>query len=133
MIKGGGKFSVTKIVKFDAAHRLPGYDGACVNLHGHTWKVEVEVRLSDEQMYDPSKDEMLADFGEIKGVLKARFLDRIDHSYINSAIGEVNYPSAENITLWIKDRLINAFPNYLTLHRVRVWESETAYAEWRER
>jgi 6-pyruvoyl-tetrahydropterin synthase len=25
---------------FDAAHFLPGYNGPCGNLHGHTWRIE---------------------------------------------------------------------------------------------
>ena len=28
---------------FDAAHRLVGYKGKCSNLHGHIWRVELEI------------------------------------------------------------------------------------------
>jgi 6-pyruvoyltetrahydropterin/6-carboxytetrahydropterin synthase len=124
------QFSVTKIVKFDAAHRLPGYPGDCAELHGHTWKVEVEVRLAKEQIYDPDKDQMLIDFRQFKDILKAGFLTRLDHSYLNM-LGDFEYPSAENITLWITRELRGAFPDNVELCRVRVWESEDAYAEWR--
>jgi len=31
------------ITDFDAAHQLRGYKGKCENIHGHNWKVEVEV------------------------------------------------------------------------------------------
>jgi 6-pyruvoyl-tetrahydropterin synthase len=27
-------------LKFDAAHFLPGYNGACSRMHGHTWRVD---------------------------------------------------------------------------------------------
>ncbi|HEX3048027.1 MAG TPA: 6-carboxytetrahydropterin synthase, partial [Bacillota bacterium] len=29
---------------FDSAHYLPGYDGKCKNMHGHTWRVEVGIK-----------------------------------------------------------------------------------------
>ena len=28
---------------FSSAHQLRGYQGECEELHGHNWKVEVEV------------------------------------------------------------------------------------------
>ena len=31
------------IADFDAAHSLPGYQGKCANLHGHTYMVEVVI------------------------------------------------------------------------------------------
>ena len=36
---------------FDSAHFLKGYDGKCRNLHGHRWRVVVEIaadQLKDE-------------------------------------------------------------------------------------
>ena len=29
--------------EFDSAHRLVGYEGKCSNLHGHIWRVELEI------------------------------------------------------------------------------------------
>ena len=34
---GGGHYELTVKDHFDAAHALPGYDGPCQYLHGHTW------------------------------------------------------------------------------------------------
>ena len=31
------------VTEFDAAHSLPGYQGKCAHLHGHTYQVEVVV------------------------------------------------------------------------------------------
>ncbi|MHA2068579.1 MAG: 6-pyruvoyl trahydropterin synthase family protein [Candidatus Thorarchaeota archaeon] len=123
-------FSVTKIVRFGAAHKLPGYPGDCADLHGHTWKVEVEVALADNQSYNPDKDQMLLDFYDFKTIIHMAFLDKVDHKYLNDIEG-LEYPSAENITLWIKRQLYNVFPAIVMLVRVRVWESEDSYAEWR--
>lgn len=125
------QLSITKIVKFDAAHYLPDYPGKCKNLHGHTWKVEVSVRLADNHSYNPNKDQMLFDFSKLKAILKDKVLDEIDHYCLND-IEELQYPSAENLVLWIRRRLYKGIPQFLTLTRVRVWESEDSYAEWKE-
>ena len=29
---------------FDSAHFLSGYDGKCSNLHGHRWRIFLEVQ-----------------------------------------------------------------------------------------
>ena len=29
--------------EFDSAHFLSGYSGKCKNIHGHRWKIEVEI------------------------------------------------------------------------------------------
>lgn len=125
------QLSITKIVRFDAAHYLPEYNGKCRRLHGHTWKVEVEIRLADNCSYDPDKDKMLLDFSKLKDVLKAKILDQVDHYCLNDIAG-IGYPSAENLVLWMKRRLHNSFPAFVSLSRVRVWESEDSYAEWKE-
>ena len=35
--------TVTKTVKFDAAHVLTNHQGLCKNLHGHTYRVDISV------------------------------------------------------------------------------------------
>ena len=29
------------VTEFDAAHSLPGYQGKCAHMHGHTYQVEI--------------------------------------------------------------------------------------------
>jgi 6-pyruvoyl-tetrahydropterin synthase len=58
-------FRVRKSIDIDFAHHVRGHLGPCINLHGHTWKfeVEVEARELDEQGF-------VIDFGALKrGVL----------------------------------------------------------------
>lgn len=52
---------------FDAAHHLNGYDGACANLHGHTYKLEVWVRGKEIQLNNCG---ILWDFKNLKDLLK---------------------------------------------------------------
>lgn len=35
---------------FDSAHFLKGYDGKCRNLHGHRWRVVVEIAADQLRM-----------------------------------------------------------------------------------
>lgn len=65
--------TVTKTVKFDAAHVLSGHAGLCSNLHGHTYRVDVAVA---------GEGEMIVDFGELKRVVAEKILDRFDHAFI---------------------------------------------------
>ena len=44
--------TVTKTVKFDAAHILANHKGLCKNLHGHTYRVDVSAAMSDDEHGD---------------------------------------------------------------------------------
>ena len=66
-------FILTKQVKIDAAHFLPEHKGKCKDLHGHTWEVEVELRMEHLE----AEDGMVADFGELKKLVEQFRWDRI--------------------------------------------------------
>ena len=68
---------------FDAAHFLAGYEGKCRNLHGHRWRVVVEVAAS-EVIADGSARGMVEDFTHLKACLK-RIADGFDHALIYEA------------------------------------------------
>lgn len=73
-------FYIKSEQSFDSAHFLKGYEGKCSNLHGHRWRVVVEVQgqeLSQEQQTRG----MVFDFGELKALLKG-MCDELDHSLI---------------------------------------------------
>ena len=65
---------------FDAAHFLKGYAGKCHNLHGHRWRVIVEIR-SDKLRTDAQCRSMVVDFSDLKKSLKD-ICDFYDHSLI---------------------------------------------------
>ncbi len=68
---------------FDSAHFLSGYSGKCSNIHGHRWKVEVEV-FNQELVKDGQNKGMVIDFAYLKNDLKET-LDYYDHSFIIEA------------------------------------------------
>ena len=123
--------SVTKIVKFDAAHFLPGYKGKCANMHGHTWVIEIEVARPDN--YYDEETGMVLDFSFFKDALQGNYLEKLDHKVLNE-VPNLQNPTAEVICEWTRNTMINAFGFGRTgveVIRVRVWESDSSYAEWR--
>lgn len=116
------KKSICRSFKFDAAHLLPGYEGKCQNLHGHTWKVEVVVTGRHPLSYES----MVMDFGELKKLVEKYILEQLDHGYINDVL---KVPTAENLSEYIYQHLFTVLPSGVLLERVRVWESPDSWAE----
>ena len=59
---------------FDAAHFLTNYNGKCKNIHGHRWRVVLEIK-------GEAKNGMVVDFNTIKKDLK-ELCDYFDHTFI---------------------------------------------------
>ncbi len=123
-----GAFTLRVVSDFAAAHSLRSYPGDCKRLHGHNWKVEVEVVAS-------ALDEvgMGVDFKEIKRATKTA-TDRLDHQYLNEIepFDQIN-PTAENIAY----TLFQELSKVLNSERVRIagvtiWETERASAKYSE-
>jgi 6-pyruvoyltetrahydropterin/6-carboxytetrahydropterin synthase len=112
--------------KFDAAHWLPEHEGKCKNLHGHTWKIEIEV--SGELL----STGMIMDFSDLKRLVTKQVLDYADHQCLNDLpFTLMQNPTAENLCEWIRLQVGTSLPDEIVILRVRVWESDEAYAEWR--
>lgn len=65
---------------FDSSHFLSGYEGKCAYIHGHRWKVEVEVQ-SETLLKNGQLSGMIVDFGDLKKDVKA-MVDFYDHALI---------------------------------------------------
>ena len=65
---------------FDAAHFLYGSEGNCSNIHGHRWRVVLEVCTEDLQE-DGQNRGMYVDFGDLKRDLR-ECVDALDHCLI---------------------------------------------------
>lgn len=107
---------------FSSAHNLRGYKGKCEELHGHNWKVEIE--LSSAKL---DKIGMVADFKYLKEKLN-KVLTALDHRYLNDLpyFKKAN-PTSENIARHIFGRLK---PSIKYLRGVTVWESNTSRATY---
>lgn len=138
------RIRVTKEFHFEAAHFLPGYDGLCANLHGHSYRLLVTLRGEILKDATSPKNGMVIDFSVLKGIVERNILQVLDHSLIvrkrtydrpatctHFRILELNdQPTSENILLWIVERLRTALPQQVELFRVRLYETATSCAEW---
>lgn len=109
---------IIKEFEFDAAHYLPHYHGKCEKLHGHTYKLVVEL----EGM--PDEEGMIIDFLLLKQHVQEKVLEQLDHCCLNDLLPQ---PSAENIAMWVWQQLESVLqgPNY-KLYEVQVWETKTS-------
>lgn len=138
---------ITKAYKFDMAHALPGHDGLCKNIHGHSY--ELLVTLIGEPNSDPGspKNGMVIDFKDLKTIIKGLIVDELDHSLVvrndtsqdllkllkanYDRIIEVDYqPTSENMVIDFAGRIKAALPANVKLHHLKLWETVTSYTEW---
>lgn len=139
---------VTRHEEFEVAHLLPGYNGGCGNLHGHTYKIEVTV----EGPKNPDYFNMVIDFSELKQIIKNNVPDHRFVYRIGDPIGEsiaellskhnikhIGYSfetTAENMVEWFahtinSDLQTGRFGN-VEVVEVKLWETTNSYATWRK-
>lgn len=66
--------------EFEAAHQIKNHEGKCQNLHGHNYKIDIQI--SGKKLNDKN---LIYDAGHFKN-----FLDRYDHKYLNDVFNEDN-------------------------------------------
>lgn len=129
----GPWLSIVTEYLFEAAHRLPNHDGKCRNLHGHSYRLQIEV--SGLVVHHPGhpKDGMLVDFGDLKTAIKYHIWERLDHKYLNEDLPDIGTPTAENICIWIKSQMPLVMKDFSDARweAIRLWETSTTYVELR--
>jgi 6-pyruvoyltetrahydropterin/6-carboxytetrahydropterin synthase len=106
------------LTEFDAAHSLPGYQGKCANLHGHTYQVEIVV---EGQV---GIDGFVMDFYQLKRIL-ASALQELDHNCLNEILKN---PTAELIAAWISQRMNQELETSpVKLISLKLWEGKNKW------
>ncbi|AKO36359.1 6-carboxy-5,6,7,8-tetrahydropterin synthase [[Haemophilus] ducreyi] len=137
-------FKIAKEFSFDMAHMLDGHDGKCQNLHGHTYKLQVEV--SGELVSNGAKRGMVMDYSDLKSIVKREILDLMDHAYIydlnneresqvaqllleldSKVYGIPSRTTAEQIVKYMFEKLAQVG---LPVSLIRLWETPTSYCEY---
>lgn len=116
------RYTLKVVTDFAAAHSLRDYAGECRRLHGHNWKVEVEVVASELDRLG-----MAIDFKDVKAAARAA-AGELDHRYLNELppFDQVN-PTAENIAAHLFERIAANLDNErVQVSAVTVWETERA-------
>src|SRR6476620_5983128 len=130
-------YLVTKRIDFCYGHRLLDYDGVCKRPHGHNAMVEVDVRTDRLD-----KRNMVADFSDIKRIVKGWIDRELDHKMILrhddplvtplEKLGEPIFKLESNPTVERIARLIYdvSREHGLSVVRVTVWETPTSWATY---
>jgi 6-pyruvoyltetrahydropterin/6-carboxytetrahydropterin synthase len=130
-------YSVTKRIDFCYGHRLLDYDGICRHPHGHNAVAEIEIRTDTLD-----RRHMVADFSDIKSVVKGWIDRELDHRMILrrddplvaslEALGEPMFLLESNPTVERIARLIFdvSREHGLPVSRVTVWETPSSWATY---
>ena len=135
---------IAKEFRWEMGHRLPNHDGACKNLHGHSYRMVVEV----EGEVNPETG-MIIDFSDISAKVKP-LVAELDHCFLcqdtdtevrkllenmNLKRIMISVPSTvENICGLFVERLKPAFAaeSEVEAFTVRIWETASSVAEIRQ-
>ncbi|HCS20057.1 MAG TPA: 6-carboxytetrahydropterin synthase QueD [Bacteroidetes bacterium] len=137
--------SITKIFHFETAHAIANYEGPCKDIHGHSYELHICVAAKTaSDAYIPGTG-ILVDFKEIKEIVRTAIVKPLDHKLILSDAflkqhpgleNEKNImlfdaePTAENLLIYIKQKVQERLPDHVVLHRMRLYETKGSYAEW---
>lgn len=137
------KTTLNTTVEIDSAHYLTNYDGKCAFLHGHRWKINIQISpCVDEdgiEVYN-EKTGMIVDFKTIK-----EFFDIYDHALIKTATTSPKgvdvctmsqdydetrtilvpfNPTAENLAAWWIEELNEILKDQQCyVSKITVWET----------
>lgn len=130
---------IAKEFRWEMGHRLPFHKGKCVNLHGHSYMLLLELEGELDE------NGMLIDYYDLKNIVNP-IIEDLDHSFmvhkddkevlnflskINSKKVVVDFHStAENISLYLFDKLKESMlKKYAVKITVRIYETPDDYAE----
>ena len=136
---------LTKIFHFEMAHAIHGYQGACKNIHGHSYELHVTLGTSSVQKEYILSPGFIIDFKQIKNLVNVALIEKFDHSLVlseaylkdhptnnihdNLIIWDVE-PSAENMLLYMQGVLNAKLPTEIKLLQVKLYETKDSFAEW---
>ena len=142
-----GTITCTRVLAWDAMHRIPRHESKCAAFHGHRYSAE--ITCAAESLDDRGR---VVDFGVIKARV-GQFIDsRWDHTALlmrgdpdpaaqvlassNAAVGRPVYwmeapPTAENIAAEL-GRIAGELlaDTGVRVVSVKVWETPNCWAEW---
>jgi 6-pyruvoyltetrahydropterin/6-carboxytetrahydropterin synthase len=136
---------ITKEFRFEGAHALPGYDGKCRNIHGHSYLMYVTVKGENLNGTNSPKEGMVVDFKQLKAIVNENIVDVLDHALIMHAASPLSQelaqaypnvimvdfqPSTENLICWFAQVLSGKLPQGIELFSIKLYETAGSFAEW---
>ena len=138
---------ITKEFSFEAAHMLKGYDGLCKNIHGHSYRLAVNVIGQTISDAGSPKLGMVMDFGDLKRIVYENIINIYDHAlvanqdetpdkkmHLKGGTGKLIFtpfqPTCENMVTDFARIIMEKLPAHLRLYSIRLYETANSYAEW---
>ncbi|CAN1213589.1 6-carboxy-5,6,7,8-tetrahydropterin synthase [Tumidithrix helvetica PCC 7403] len=126
------KWKLATEFSFDSAHYIEGYIGPCGRMHGHTYKVKIEVVSS--KLY-PSEfcphSVMVADFRTLRWAKRDSTVGGLDRCVLNEVMPEGYATTAEMIAKFIYDKTKEMLSEDIKL-KVSVSETPNSWAEYED-
>lgn len=93
-------YRIHKSIDVSFAHHVRGHSGPCINVHGHTWKLEVGLRADtlDAQGF-------VVDFSELRNRVLLPCFRLLDHAF---AIGEETFHETEQALAQLGHSLVKS-------------------------
>ena len=132
--------SITKIYRFESAHAITSHDGLCRNIHGHSYELHTTVTTNKL-----NKSDMVIDFKELNKLVDMKVVKEFDHalilknnefnqSFAKNCITKIFWmeqePTVEMLIKEIVQRIQLSLPDQIKLIRVKLFETNSSYAEW---
>jgi 6-pyruvoyltetrahydropterin/6-carboxytetrahydropterin synthase len=139
---------VTKSFNFEMAHALPGHDGPCKHIHGHTYFLHVTISGKPKQQYGAPDNGMVIDFGNLKRIVREQIIDLFDHALVlpeesrkilepmlsDPLFTRIHWmpfqPTCELLVIYFMQKIREHLPKGIDLVTLRLNETPTSYAEW---
>lgn len=136
---------LTKIFTFEMAHALPGYDGACRNLHGHSFRLEVTISGIPLEQPGHPKNGMVMDFKDLKNIVKKSVIEIVDHALLlpesfapelvaalrvqfEKVVTVPFQPTCEHVIVWFARQIQPNLPEHIRLRKLVLYETATSFA-----
>jgi 6-pyruvoyltetrahydropterin/6-carboxytetrahydropterin synthase len=126
------KWKLSTEFSFDSAHYIKDYDGPCGRMHGHTYRVQIEVTAT--QLYESEfcpHPVMVADFRTLRWAKRDATKGGLDHGILNELLPQEYATTAEMIAKYIYDETKKKLPATTKL-KVRVSETPNSWVEYED-
>lgn len=134
---------ISKEFRWEMGHRIPGHEGLCKNVHGHSYRMILEITG------DISENGMIIDFYDL-GLIVRPVIESLDHSFLcqNTDLPLINFlkdnnmkyvvtdfqSTVENICIYLAKIITGKidkekYPNIKSIS-VKIFETPNSYAEF---
>ena len=138
-------YYITKILEFDAGHRVLNHESKCANFHGHRYKAE--CCFTNSSLDDIGR---IIDFSCIKAIVGKWIDDNWDHTMIlhilDKKFGDIlqtagnkkvyymqKNPTAENMSKYLFYKANELLSKQrIKCVEIKLWETPTAFAVFKE-